>query len=167
MPSPDVVPHPDGPVTDRSTSSERTVRIGSGAGVAFAVETLAEMDTVDREYTIACASGERTTARWTGVPIPALLDATGAPPDSTHLRLESRDGYCVCLPMRDVLDGIVSYARDGKPVADTSPYAFRFLASGVDGERLVKGVRRIEPIALDGEDDPDQLETVTPAGPTY
>lgn len=167
MPRPDAVSRPDDPVAERSTPSERIVRIGSGDGVAFVVETLAEMDTVDREYTIACASGERTTAQWTGVPIPALLDATGAPPDSTHLRLESRDGYCVCLPMRDVLDGIVSYARDGKPLADTSAYAFRFLASGVDGDRLVKGVRRIEPIALDGEDDPDQLEAITPAGPTY
>lgn len=167
MPKSDVVPRPDDPVADRSISSARTVRVGSEAGVAFAVETLAEMDTVDREYTIACASGERTAARWTGVPIPALLDVTGVPPDSTHLRLESYDGYRVCLPMRDVLDGIVSYARDGKPLADTSAYAFRFLASGVDGDRLIKGVRRIEPIALDGEDDPGQLEAVTPAGPTY
>lgn len=157
----------DDPSEDRRTTAPGTVTVGSGSGPTFGVSALAELEAVERAYTIACASGERTTARWTGVPALELLDTTSTPPETTHLRLASHDGYCVCLPIHDALDGIVAYARDGELLGDTERYSLRFLAADISGERLVKGLRRIEPVELDANDDPDRLETVTLDTPTY
>lgn len=123
---------------------------------------LRELPRVERHCTVVCATGDRYTARWAGVPLPELLSAVGAPPATTHVRLESRDGYRVCVPVRDALDGVVAYASGGEPLHEQEPYRTRFVAPGVDGERLVKGLRRVEALALDPGDDPDELENVTP-----
>jgi DMSO/TMAO reductase YedYZ molybdopterin-dependent catalytic subunit len=131
----------------------RTVR-------AFTPAALRSLERVERPYTVACASGERARARWTGAPVSTLLDAVEAPPDTTHLRLSSRDGYRVCVPVRDALDGVVADARDGERLALTRPYATRFLASDVDGARLVKGLARVETLALAPDEDPDEFAAV-------
>jgi DMSO/TMAO reductase YedYZ molybdopterin-dependent catalytic subunit len=158
------VSDPDEEVTERAAGA---VIVGDGDEPAFSPDALAGMGTVEREFTIACASGDRTTARWTGVRVVDLLDAAEPPPETTHLRLESGDGYRVCLPIGDALDGIVAYARDGELLAETTPYALRFLAPGIDGDRLVKGLRRVEPVELAPGADPADLETVAPDGPGY
>jgi DMSO/TMAO reductase YedYZ molybdopterin-dependent catalytic subunit len=139
-----------------------TVTVEGASDRTFDVDALAGMEPIERCYTVACASGDRTTARWTGVPVPDLLDAVGVPPATTHLRLTGRDGYRVCVAVRDALDGLVAYARDGRPLAATEPYALRFLAGDAAGERLVRGLRRVEPLELAAGEDPDRLETVSP-----
>jgi len=143
-----------------------TVTVGGASERAFDAETLAGMATVERQYTIVCASGNRTMSRWTGVSVPDLLEAVDVPSGTTHLRLTGRDGYRVCVPIRDALDGLVAYARDGRLLAATEPYALRFLAAGTDGARLVRGLRRVEPLELAAGEDPDRLENVSPDGPT-
>lgn len=116
---------------------------------------------VERTCVVECASGERSTARFTGVTVPRLLDAADADPETTHLRLEARDRYRVCVPIRDALDGLVAYARDGRPLVADSPYRTRFVAPGVDGERQVKGLARVEALGLDADVAPDSLENIT------
>jgi DMSO/TMAO reductase YedYZ molybdopterin-dependent catalytic subunit len=123
---------------------------------------LRRVERVERTCVVECASGERSTARFTGVTVPRLLDAVDANPETTHLRLEARDRYRVCVPIRDALDGLVAYARDGRPLAADSPYRTRFVSPGVDGERQVKGLARVEALGLDADEDPDSLENITP-----
>lgn len=129
----------------------------------YDLAALRQLPRVERRCTVVCATGDRHTARWSGVPVPELLSAVGPPPATTHLRLESRDGYRVCVPVYDALDGLVADAREGAPLHECESYRTRFVAPGVDGERLVKGLRRVEALALDPGDDPDRLENVTPA----
>ncbi|ELZ31701.1 sulfite oxidase-like oxidoreductase [Halorubrum distributum JCM 9100] len=142
--------------------------IGSG-GERRAVDAAACADrsTVTREYTIRCATGERTTASWTGVPVTDLLDIVDAPAETTHFRVESEDGYAICVPVADALDGVVAFERDGEQLRETRPYALRFLAGDIDGERLVKGIHRIDLLSLPADADPDRYETVTLDNPEY
>jgi len=128
---------------------------------------LRDLPRVERRCTVVCATGERHTARWAGVPVTELLTEVGAPPGTTHVRLESRDGYRVCVPIRDALDGIVADTKEGAPLAERADYGTRFVAPGVDGERLVKGLRRLEALALAPDEDPDRLENVTVDAPEF
>jgi len=146
--------------TDRLTviADERR-RYGPGA--------LRELPRAERRCTVVCATGDRHTARWTGVPVTELLADAGEPPATTHVRLESRDGYRVCVPIRDALDGIVADTKEGAPLAERADYRTRFVAPGVDGERLVKGLRRLEALALAPDEDPDRLENVTLDAPEF
>ena len=83
------------------------------------------------------------------------------------LRVESDDGYAICVPITDALDGVVAFERDSEPLRETRPYALRFLAGDIDGERLVKGVRRVDLLSLPADADPDRYETVTLDDPEY
>jgi DMSO/TMAO reductase YedYZ molybdopterin-dependent catalytic subunit len=148
-------------------SDAETVTVVGDSRAAFGPAALAAMPHVERRYTVACASGVRTTARWTGVPVTELLGRVDTPAETTHLRLASYDGYAVCVPVRDAFDGVVAYARAGERLSRSRPYATRFLAPGVDGERLVKGLERVETLVLAAGDDPGRTETAAPEGPDY
>ncbi|MFB6123768.1 MAG: molybdopterin-dependent oxidoreductase [Haloferacaceae archaeon] len=149
------------------TDAPTSFLVGSG-GERHAVDAArAGRSSVTREYTIRCATGERTTASWTGAPVTSLLNVVDAPAETTHLRVESDDGYAICIPVVDALDGVVAFERDGEPLREMQPYALRFLAGGIDGERLVKGIRRIDLLSLPADADPDRYETVTLADPEY
>lgn len=104
--------------------------------------------------TVECASGERATGEWAGVPVAALADAAAFPGATTHLRVAAAD-FAADVPIRPALDGLVAFERrgdreegkgeNGKGEETGLP---RFVADGVPGERLVKRVRRITAVAL-------------------
>ncbi|POG53987.1 molybdopterin-dependent oxidoreductase [Haloferax marisrubri] len=114
----------------------------------------------DRTVTVACASGTRHTATWTGVPVLDLFEAAGLDDETTHLVVESTDGYRVCIDVYAALDAVVSYTRDGTPIGEEHDYETRFIAPDVDGSRTVKGVRAVEARALDPATDPESLEDI-------
>ncbi|WP_254546348.1 molybdopterin-dependent oxidoreductase [Halomarina pelagica] len=132
--------------------------------LCLSVAALRSLPSVERRCTVACASGRRTTARWRGVPVPELLDRASMPEATTHLVIGSDDGYRACVAVRDALDGIVAYARDGTQIWDERPYATRFVAPGIEGARTVRGPTRIEGVALAPGADPDAYEA-RPAPP--
>lgn len=129
-----------------------------------AIETLPH---VERDCTVTCASGDRTTATWTGVDVLAVLDRVGASPETTHVVVESDDGYRACVSLSEARTSLLALARDGQPLRRTEPYATRFVGTGVDGERSVKGVVRIEAVTLGPADDPTDLETLSLDDPAY
>jgi DMSO/TMAO reductase YedYZ molybdopterin-dependent catalytic subunit len=128
---------------------------------------LADFPAVERDCTIACASGDRTRATWTGVPVPDLLAAADAPPETTHLRVVSDDGYAVCVEVRDALDALVALRRDGTRLAACEAYPTRFVGPTVAGERCVKGPVAVEAHALAGDEDPEELEALALDEPGY
>ncbi|WP_231512949.1 molybdopterin-dependent oxidoreductase [Haloferax mediterranei] len=123
--------------------------------------------TVEFEYTIVCDSGSRTTATWTGVSLSDLLDRAGMPPETTHLRVTSTDGYTVCVDIASALNSLVAYARDHESLGAVEQYATRFLGPGIDGSRTVKGVARVEPITLASGTDPTERESMSLDDPSY
>ncbi|MGB9955395.1 molybdopterin-dependent oxidoreductase [Haloferax prahovense] len=115
----------------------------------------------DRTVTVACASGTRHTATWTGVPVFDLFADVGLDDETTHLVVESDDGYRVCIDVYDALDAVLAYARDGTPIGEEYDYETRFIAPEIDGSRTVKGVRAVEACVLDPSTDPESLEDIS------
>lgn len=109
-----------------------------------------------RTIEIRCASGDRTTATWNGVPIETVMDEEELPLDTTHLLVESRDGYRSCLPIREAIAGLLAFVREN-PDGDTRPVR-RLVAPGVDGARCVKDVDSMRPLRLEAGEDPSEYE---------
>lgn len=125
-------------------------------------QTVSDLDEESTSVDIVCASGHRYTAEWAGLPVAALVDLVGAPVDTTHLSVESRDGYRIAIPIAAGLNGLLALWKDGEPIGASNPYPNRFVARGIEGARDVKGVSKIEFHALGPGDDPDALEVVEP-----
>lgn len=122
------------------------VDLDAGRGLPF--ETL--------DCTLRCASGNPIHGPWTGVPIQALLDSVDAPADTTHLLVTGRDGVRACIPVTTALDGVLAFSRDGSASARGLP---RLVAPELEGIRSVRGVRRVETVSLDADEDPAGLES--------
>ena len=133
---------------------ERTLRLDAETVEAFDAET--------RTVEVVCATGHRYTAEWTGISIGDLCEAVDASPETTHVVVESLDGYRIAIPILDGIAGVVAVTKDGRPVGETNPYPNRFVAPDVEGARDVKGVSRVEFHALAADEDPEDLEQVEP-----
>lgn len=155
--------------TNRTAKSDAadTVLVCGKIEQSFTIGDLREFPRRTIQCTVECASGERTTAEWTGAPIEDLLAAADAPPETTHVRVHSRDGYRACIPAVAALDGVLADTRDGTGIAAEQPYRTRLLAPGVAGERLAKGVTALECLAVDPSEDVDRLETLSLDDPGF
>ncbi|MFB6070873.1 MAG: molybdopterin-dependent oxidoreductase [Halanaeroarchaeum sp.] len=151
---------PVGP--ERRTRDGRVVVAAADRTITVGPESDGSLPETDDQIEIVCASGNRYEATWTGIPVSSLLEAVGAPADTTHLTIASADGYRIAVPLTDGLDGMIAYRRDGRPIGDGRPYRNRFVAPAVEGARDVKGVVRVEFHSLGPTDDPDALEVVEP-----
>jgi DMSO/TMAO reductase YedYZ molybdopterin-dependent catalytic subunit len=110
-------------------------------------------ETTAVEETFRCSSGTAISEGWTGLAVGALLFAADTPPETTHIQVEGADGFTVCVPIGAALDGVLAF--DGGQSVESAP---RFAAPGISGTRTVKGVRRLNPIALDPTEHPEQWE---------
>ena len=142
---------PDRPLraADSPTGGGDPLRVEVEGRAPLVVSESDDFPRATRACTVECASGVRSADEWTGVPIPALADAAAFPDETTHLRVEA-DDFAAEVPVRAALDGILAFERsegDGSGLP-------RFVADGVPGERLVKRVESVSPVALDPEDDP-------------
>lgn len=143
------------------------VVVGGAAPFELTRDRIAAFDAETRTVTVVCASGDRHTAEWTGIPVPALLEAADVPPSTTHVVVESLDDYRVAIPVRAALDGLLAYAKDGVPIGRTHGYANRFVSGAAEGARFIKGLRRIEATAVDPDEDPERLENLFPDGERF
>jgi DMSO/TMAO reductase YedYZ molybdopterin-dependent catalytic subunit len=122
-------------------------------------ETTAAVDVTDgfpteeRRMGFECSSGDWIERDYRGVAVADVLDTVALPEETTHLRVTAADGHVACPAIVDALEGLIVTAGEDVP---------RFVAPGVIGPRTIKRVRRIEAVALSGEEDPTEFETVPP-----
>ena len=143
---------------DAVSSLAEPVTVVGDERVSLTPDLVRTLPSTARTVTTACASGVRHTATWTGGPVDAVLSLADAPGETTHLLVESTDGYRSCVDVAAALEGLVALVRDGTPIADDHPYATRFVAPGIDGARAVKAVARLETRRLAAGTDPETLE---------
>lgn len=105
-----------------------------------------------------CASGERWTDEWRGVPVSWLLERAPDDGEATHLRIHGAGDHVACVSLADAFDGILAVERseDGLPPADRP----RFVAPGVVAARTVKAVRELELIELTPDEDAEAYESL-------
>ncbi|KAB1190791.1 molybdopterin-dependent oxidoreductase [Haloferax sp. MBLA0078] len=145
------------PPTDDNPTFEITV--DGDTQVLLTQEDFNAFPTVERECTVVCDTGKKTTATWSGVSVSTLLEQAGTPPEATHVRVTSDDGYGVCVDVVTALDSFIATARDNNSLANDGGYATRFLGPNMDGKRMVKGATRIETLELEPGADPADFES--------
>jgi DMSO/TMAO reductase YedYZ molybdopterin-dependent catalytic subunit len=116
-----------------------------------------EFDLTERRCEYVCASGNRFGGRWRGISLSELIAGSEIRDETTHLLVESDDGFRVCVAIFDLLDGILATER-----LDSSDELPRLIAPAIDGTRTIKRVARIEGRRLDPEDDSEDLERIVP-----
>lgn len=130
-------------------------------------DTLGDLEVRSRSVEIVCATGSSYTAAWTGPTVESLLDAASVSPETTHIVVESADGYRVVIPIREALGGVLSYLKDDEPIGANQEYVNRFVSPGTEGARDIKGVSRIEPVELEPGEEPESLEKLFPEGERF
>lgn len=124
------------------------------------VEVTLEGPTATVDATFRCSSGRPIPGEWVGVALSGLLDAATVPEATTHVRVRGADGFAVCPPIVDALDGIVATDRrlpEGESSEDNAGLP-RFVAPAVSGTRTVQRVETIEALELDPSEDSDAYE---------
>jgi DMSO/TMAO reductase YedYZ molybdopterin-dependent catalytic subunit len=136
----------------------RVTLVGDGERVVDPVARRAPRETVTAS--LRCASGERWSGEWRGVPVDWLLDRTPGGTTATHVRVGSADDHVACVPVVDALGGVLATERcdEGALPPASRP---RFVAPAVDGVRAVKSVRRLELVELAPGEDAEDHESLT------
>ena len=124
-----------------------------------ALEACEGFEPVEIAPEMACADSGPIEGPWTGLELGDLLATAESPPDATHVLVTCRDGYRVCLDVTDALTAVLAYRRDGDPL---SPEEIRIVGPDVESGRSAKGVRRIEPVSIAPEEEPTDLEALSP-----
>lgn len=127
----------------------------AGASARSEPDLLTALDAVrERRGTVTvvcryrCATGTEFGGEWRGVSAAPLLD--DAPPDTTHLRAESADGYRAHVPVREALDAVVATERLDGP-AEGLP---RLVGPDFDSAQTVRDLAALVPVSLPPDADP-------------
>ncbi|SDC17468.1 DMSO/TMAO reductase YedYZ, molybdopterin-dependent catalytic subunit [Geodermatophilus telluris] len=107
--------------------------------------TLADLfdrdDVIERDITLTCVSNEvggtlASTARWTGVPLGALLRENGIRSASDQLVCRSQDGMTIGASTRaalEVEDAMLAFGQNGEPLPVEHGFPVRMLIPGLYG----------------------------------
>jgi DMSO/TMAO reductase YedYZ molybdopterin-dependent catalytic subunit len=107
--------------------------------------TLADLfdrdDVIERDVTLTCVSNEvggglAGTARWTGVPLAAVLRENGISAASDQLVCRSSDGMTIGAPTRAALDvdnAMIAFGMNGEPLPVEHGFPVRMLIPGLYG----------------------------------
>jgi DMSO/TMAO reductase YedYZ molybdopterin-dependent catalytic subunit len=123
---------------------------------AYTFAEISSLPAIVQETTLMCISNGvgdalMSNARWTGVPLRSLLDAAGPRAGTVEVLLRGADGYTDTIPLEKALDPstIVVYEMNGEPLPRIHGYPARLIVPGMYGEKNVKWVTSIEPVAED------------------
>ena len=111
---------------------------------------------VDQLTTLSCISNPVggdliSNARWTGVPLRALLQQARLRPGVVDLRFEAADGYTDSIPLEKALhpETLVAWAMNGEPLPHAHGFPARLVVPGIYGMKHVKWLTRIEAVTED------------------
>ncbi|WP_181690980.1 molybdopterin-dependent oxidoreductase [Natronomonas sp. LN261] len=149
--------HPaDGPADELVSRLDRTA-VGGDVDIDLGA-AIERFGLVDLACETRCGSGEPIEGHWRGIELVEVLGDID--PDATHLLVESEDGFRVCVPVADAVEGILAVDR-----LDTefSPEGLpRLVSPSLSGTRLVRRVATIEGTRLSGSADPAAYEELLP-----
>lgn len=113
--------------------------------LALGLDDLQAMSTVEELAMLSCISnpvggGLTGNARWTGVPLSALLATAGVRPGAVAVRAAAADGYQDTLTIADALrpEVLVAFGMDGELLPVAHGFPARLLAPGTYGMKNVK-----------------------------
>ncbi len=112
---------------------------------------IAALPSMVQESTLCCISngvggGLMSNARWKGVPLKALLEASGPRNNVRDVVFHGVDGYTDTFPLAKAMDPttLVAYEMNGSPLPQRHGFPVRIIVPGLYGEKNVKWVDRIQ-----------------------
>jgi len=128
-----------------------------GRPLTLGYEKLLALPTTEQYVTMQCISnlvgGDLVgTAKWTGVPLAALLERAGGVGDrAVRVVFHAVGGYTDSLPTAKALDGatMVAYGMNDNTLPRAHGYPVRIIAPGIYGMKSVKWLQRIEVVDYD------------------
>jgi DMSO/TMAO reductase YedYZ molybdopterin-dependent catalytic subunit len=128
-----------------------------GKPMTLGYNELLSMAAIEQYVTMQCISNEVGgdlvgTAKWTGVPLAALLErAGGVPQRAVRVVFHAVGGYTDSLPVAKAMDGatVVAYGMNGQTLPRAHGYPARIIAPGIYGMKSVKWLQRIEVVDYD------------------
>jgi DMSO/TMAO reductase YedYZ molybdopterin-dependent catalytic subunit len=119
-------------------------------------DQLLDLDAVEQLHTLECISnyvgGDLiSTALWTGVPLPDLLNRAQVKSGAYDVVFTSVDGYTDSIPIAKAMEEktLVAYLMNGKTVPQDHGYPARMLVPNIYGMKNVKWIRTIEVVNYD------------------
>ena len=119
----------------------------------FDKNSLLQLATVDEYGTLECVSnsiyppaGLISNAKWTGVPLAALLKQAGLLADSNYVVFRCADGYTVGVPIERALEsgGLLAYKMNDVTLPDEHGFPLRAIVPGIYGMMNAKWITEIE-----------------------
>jgi len=128
-----------------------------GRPLTLGYDELLTLPAVERYVTMQCISnlvgGDLvSTAKWTGVPLAALLERAGGVGDqAVRVAFHAVGGYTDSLLVAKALDGttMVAYGMNDDTLPRAHGYPARIIAPGIYGMKSVKWLQRIEVVDYD------------------
>lgn len=119
-------------------------------------DQLLDLDAVEQVHTLECISnyigGDLiSTAVWTGVPLPDLLNRARVKSTAFDVVFTSVDGYTDSIPIAKAMESrtLVAYLMNGRTVPQEHGYPARMLVPNIYGMKNVKWIRTIEVVNYD------------------
>jgi DMSO/TMAO reductase YedYZ molybdopterin-dependent catalytic subunit len=128
-----------------------------GRPLALGFDELLALPGIEQYVTMQCISnlvgGDLvSTAKWTGVPLDALLRRAGGVSDrAVRVVFHAVGGYTDSLPVAKATDGttMVAYGMNDNTLPRAHGYPARIIAPGIYGMKSVKWLQRIEVVDYD------------------
>jgi DMSO/TMAO reductase YedYZ molybdopterin-dependent catalytic subunit len=128
-----------------------------GRPIELGYDELLAMAGVEQYVTLQCISnfvgGDLVgTAKWTGVPLRAVLQrAGGASRRAVRVAFHAVGGYTDSLPLAKALEPttVVAYGMNGRSLPRAHGYPARIIVPGIYGMKNVKWLQRIEVVDYD------------------
>ena len=121
---------------------------------SYGFDELTALPLTKQDTTLECISnqvgdGLISNAEWTGVPLRDLLNRAVLKPGIKRVLFRAVDGYTDTIPLDKALEPttLVAYRMNGQPLPHHHGYPVRIIVPGRFGEKNVKWITRIEPIA--------------------
>ena len=105
---------------------------------------LSALGEVDREGVLDCTSGWVMRTAWRGTPLRSVLDAAGADPNASAVKVRSVTGWMVQLERLDLDEALLATHVAGGPLPAANGAPLRLVAPRRRGLDWIKWVTRIE-----------------------
>ena len=119
--------------------------------VTLTYEDLIQKDATERYQTLMCISNEVggnliSTARWTGIPLPSILEDAGVDPRGVEAVFRAVGGYSDSLPLDQAMDDstLIAIGMNGNVLPRAHGYPARVLSTGTYGYKNPKWLTEIE-----------------------
>ncbi|MEO8610061.1 MAG: molybdopterin-dependent oxidoreductase [Chloroflexota bacterium] len=115
----------------------------------FTYEDLLKLPSIQLAATLSCIGGSAQKpmighARWTGIPLWALLDRVNPVSNAKYAQFYSTDGYTTYLEIEKLSDAILAYQMNGEALPREHGYPARLIVPGLYGYKMPKWIQRIE-----------------------